>query len=282
MAGYDQSLLYHSIRIYDGTIARTENVGYRIGNSSRTVQHQIEKYYDTWDNFRFIPAERPTITMPKSNTKIVTVPGRKNPIDMTTYLTGHPTYGNRTGSWSFLTDNDWVDSHGGWIAYDKMLRGLFNGHVAKISLRDDPSYFYAGELTMGQWNTGDSRSSVSITYNLYPYKKSHTSSMELWEWDDFDFQDGVIQYLKDLQVSESRIVNIIGSPERISPHIQASAQMYVDKRINDTWITYGYAPTQDITGNKSVIPRLVIEDGVNQIRFRGTGTVSIDYRRGLL
>jgi hypothetical protein len=214
---------------------------------------------------------------------LVTIPGRKNPIDMTTYLTGHPTYGNRTGSWSFLTDNDWVKKYtGGWIALDKKLQNLFHGHIAKVVLRDDPLYFYAGELTLSQWATGSSQSSITISYNFYPYKKSHISSMDLWEWDDFDFEDDVIQYLKDLEVNGTRIVDVYGSPERISPHIQASSQILVDKYIGSSWVTYGYAPTESIIDNGSIIPRLIVNDGLNRFRFRGNGTISIDYRRGLL
>lgn len=283
MAVYDQSLLYHSIRIYDGTTEKPVDVNYRIGNVTTVIQRAAEKYYDTWNDFHLIPAERPTVALPTANTKMVSIPGRKNPIDLTTYLTGHPTFGNRNGSWTFLTDNDWVNSYtGGWIAFDKKLRGLFHGHIAKVVLRDDPLYFYAGELTMGQWATGNSQSSVTISYNFYPYKKSHVSSMELWEWDDFDFEEDYVQYLKDLEVNSSRIVNIYGSPERISPHIQASSNILVDKYVGSSWIAYGPAPTDSITGNNSVIPRLIIDDGLNKLRFRGNGTVSIDYRRGLL
>lgn len=283
MAEYDQSLLYHSIRIYDGTFS-SKNVKYRIGNTTTTVKDEVENYYDTWDDFHMIPSERPTVALPKANTKLVSIPGNSKPIDMTRYLTGHETFSNRSGSWSFITDPEYIEYNlGGWIAFDKQLRSLFHGRVAKVVLRDDPTYFYAGELTMGQWQTGTKYSTVRISYNLYPYKKAMTSSMDLWKWDDFSFKDGIIMYTKDLEVVTSRIITLYGGRERISPHISAgNSGLLIDKYENSNWIAYGSIPTASIAGAKSIIPRLIIDDGENKLRIRGNGTVTIDYRRGLL
>ena len=257
----DLSLQYHSLRIYD------------------TSSH----YYDTWNDFHLIPSERPIVALPKANTKLVSIPGRKTPIDMTTYLTGHPTYTNRQGSWTFYTDPEYVERNlGGLVAFDKRLRSLFHGHVSKVILRDDPSYFYIGELSMGQWKPEAAWSSVVISYNFYSYKKSITSSMDIWTFDDFDFRDGIIQYLVDMEINGLRTVNVYGSPERISPHISGTPNILVEKYENETWVSYGYVPTEEITSQNTIIPRLIIDDGVNRLRFRGNGTVTIDYRRGLL
>lgn len=282
MASSYKSLQVHSIRLYDGTY-KIENIPYRIGNDRTTIRFETENYYDTWDDFHLIPTARPILSLPTPNTKFVSIPGRKDPIDLTEYLTGHSTFGNRTGSWSFFTDVDYVEQRlGGWVAFDKRLRSLFHGHVGKIVLLDDPSYFYTGELTMGQWQTGDDRSTVTISYDLYPYKKDLSSTMELWKFDEFDFRDGVIMYLKDMEVNGSRDVKVYGSRERISPHISGSSGLVVYKYENKSWVNYGNVPTKSIASNDSIIPRLVIDYGENLLRFTGTGSVTIDYRRGLL
>lgn len=282
MASSYKSLQVHSIRLYDGTY-KIENIPYRIGNDRTTIRFETENYYDTWDDFHLIPTARPILSLPTPNTKFVSIPGRKDPIDLTEYLTGHSTFGNRTGSWSFFTDVDYVEQRlGGWVAFDKRLRSLFHGHVGKIVLLDDPSYFYTGELTMGQWQTGDDRSTVTISYDLYPYKKDLSSTMELWKFDEFDFRDGVIMYLKDMEVNGSRDVKVYGSRERISPHISGSSGLVIYKYENKSWVNYGNVPTKSIASNDSIIPRLVIDYGENLLRFTGTGSVTIDYRRGLL
>ena len=284
MAGYDEELSkqYHSLRFYYG-VYDTVNVNYRIGNSSRVIADESERFYDTWQDFRLIPTERPTVTLPKHNSKLISVPGRVTPLNFSNYLTGHPTFANRSGSWNFYCDNDYIAKKGGFVAYQKFIHECLHGRVRKIVLRDDPGYFYVGELTVGQLNPGQDRSTISISYNVYPYKKATISSMDMWKFDDFDFRDGVIQYLKDMTVDSSqRIVDVYGSPERISPHISGSSGMQIDKLENNNWVSYGNVPTDSIEKQSTIIPRLVIGEGVNRLRFRNNGTVTIDYRRGLL
>lgn len=271
----------NSIRLYYG-VYDYRNIPYRIGNNTTTVRDETERYYDTWDDFHLVPSERPTIPVPSPNTKMITIPGKKDPLDFSKFLTGHTTFGNLSGSFSFLTDNNFVQRNGGWMAFDKMLRRLIHGRVFKVALKEDPGYFYAGILTMGQWATGDDRSSVTISYNFHPYKKAMLSSMDMWKFDDFDFDDGVIQYLKDMPVNGTRIVKIFGSPERISPHITGTNGLTVAKKQGNTWVSFGQVPTASLDSPDSIIPRLIIDDGENQLRFDGNGSVTIDYRRGLL
>lgn len=281
MTDDELSLQYHSIRFYNGRYSQ-KNVSYRIGDTTTTVADRVERYYDTWIDFHLIPSDRPTVAIAPANTKLIAVPGRSTAIDFSEFLTGHPTYGNRSGSWSFVTDTDFVNAHGGWIAFEKQLKQIFHGHVFKVALRDDPSYFYAGEISLGQWSTGQSYSAIQMSYSFYPYKKDMYSSMDLWKWDDFDFKSGTISYTKDLEVSGTRNIKIIGSSERISPHISGSNGLTIRKQENGSWVNYGDVPTAAITSNKSIIPRFVIEEGVNNIRVTGNGTITIDYRRGLL
>lgn len=281
MVDDELSLQYHSIRLYDGTYTY-QNIPYRIGDNRTTVRDEVEHYYDTWKDFHLIPSTRPVVPVPQSKTKFVSIPGRSIPYDLSNYLTGHPTFGNRTGSWSFYTDTDFVDQNGGWVEFSRRLFNLFHGRVYKVVLLDDPSYFYYGELTMSPWSTGDSISTVSISFNFYPYKKALLSSMDMWKWDDFDFQDGVVTYLRDLEVSGSRIVDVYGSYERISPHISGSSGLLIDKYENLDWVSYGEVPVKAISSIDSIIPGLIIDEGRNQIRLRGNGTATIDYRRGLL
>ena len=282
MTNEEQSIAYHSIQIFVGTYY-VQRIPYRIGDDSTMIADETENHYDTWIDFHLIPTEMPTVALPNTNVKLVNIPGKAEPIDLTDYLTGHPTYSNRMGNWSFYTDQDYVDRQfGGWVAFDKHLRSLFHGRVLKVVLRDDPAYFYVGEISVQPIQPGDSRSVITLNYNFYPYKKSLTCSMELWKWDEFDFVDGTIEYMKDMSVSGTRLVDVIGSRERISPHISGSSGLQIDKYENSTWKNYGNVPTEPISSANSIIPRLVIEPGVNQLRFRGNGTVTIDYRRGML
>ena len=284
MSAYDDVLSkqYHSLRIYTGEYSSVRSVNYRIGNTSQTIQVQEEKYVDTWTDWHLIPTDRPTVALPSANTKLIAIPGKRNPLDFSNYLTGHPTFGNRSGSWSFLTDNDWVDRKGGWVAFEKILRDKLHGRIRKVVLRDDPSYFYVGELSLGQWQPGESQSTITISYNFYPYKKALLSTMDMWTFDEFDFQDGYIQYIENLTVSSIGYIDVLGSKERISPHIAGTGDISIAKYENGAWVSYGKMYTGSIESANAIRPRLVIDEGVNRLRFTGNGTVTIDYRRGLL
>lgn len=276
---------YHSLRFYYG-VYDSVNVNYRIGDNTTVVHDEKERYYDTWTDFHLIPAERPTVALPNHNSKFINIPGRATPINMSSYLTGHSTFGNRSGSWTFLCDNDFVIKKGGFIAFQNDIHSKLHGRIRKVVLADDPGYFYVGELSVSPIQPGESRSSITISYNLYPYKKAVISSMDMWKFDDFDFQDGVIQYMKDLTtVNNQLVIKVYGSKERISPHISCtpvSGDMNIDKRENNTWISYGKISTEAIDSPATVIPRFVIGDGITDIRISGNGKVTIDYRRGLL
>jgi len=287
MTDEELSKQYHSLRIYDGTYS-TKTTSYTVGGETTRVKRKIWKYYDTWIDFHLIPLARPTLPVPSPNAKLVAVPGRTDPIDLTTYLTGSVTYKNRTGSIQFATDVDFVEEKlGGWVEFDKKLNSLFHGKVVRFCLQDDPAWFYAGYIQVAQWQTGQSFSTVTLNYDVYPFKKDMNCSVEMWLWDSFSFDDGIICYLNNITVDGSFDATVIGSTEKIAPRFAATntdsaSPMIVYKYENKKWVSYGNVPTSSITSKSAIIPRLIIDNGVNKLRFKGNGTVTMDYRRGML
>lgn len=280
----DLSLQYHSLRLYRGAYWSHRDIPYRIGNEATIIQDREERYYDTWEDFHLIPNERPTVTLPKANQKLVSIPGKSLPIDLTNNLTGYSSFGNRSGSWSFYTDNDFVNAYaGGWEAFDKNIRDKIHGRTFKVQLRDDSRYFYYGELSVGQWSTGESFSTVTISYNFYPFKKSMLSTMDFWKFDEFNFQEDIIMFGKGLAVDGIRMFKLYGGRERISPHISSEAPgLVIYKWEKSAWKNYGDVPIQPLRDAGSIVPGLAIDEGYNLLKFEGRGTVTIDYRRGLL
>jgi len=72
---------------------------------SITFTNRLKEKRNTYDNWCLIPTSRPTIALPGINTKFVTVPGRSDPIDLSTYLTGQVVKTARSGNFEFLVDN---------------------------------------------------------------------------------------------------------------------------------------------------------------------------------
>lgn len=146
--------------------------------------------HNTWKDWHLIPASRPVVNPPPPNTKDFTVPGRNGKIDISTILTGYMTYQNRTGSWDFIVDhNQWHS----WEAAYTCIMGHIHGESLKCILDDDPGYYYEGLFSVSGWKSDKDWSTITINYDLYPYKKDLQTSMEPWLWDPFSFETGVIR-----------------------------------------------------------------------------------------
>ena len=62
----------------------------------------------------------------------------------------------------------------------------------QIILEDELPYYYQGYLDVDQWKSDQYYSTITINYDLHPFKRMVRSSIEPWLWDPFDFKYGVI------------------------------------------------------------------------------------------
>jgi len=135
---------------------------------------------NTWTDWHLIPTVRPFVTLPTVNEKVVEIPGRNGVIDLTTFLTNSPTYGNRKGSWEFYIANpyflysdkrfianatNWSD----WSTAYRTIASYCNGKQRSVVLEDDPGYSYYGRLRVS-FTPDASYSKIVINYDLEPYK----------------------------------------------------------------------------------------------------------------
>ena len=170
---YDGS---HTILFTDGSTAvnRTTGMTELIGAN-------------TWDTWHLIPTKRPSVAPPEPVIKKVQIPGRNGQLDFSTYLTGKTVYGERTGSWEFVVDND----HEDWTTIRDKMAEYLHGKRMSCVLNDDPNYLYTGRFTVSNWDSGANNSRISISYVLYPYKvnwRAADMASANWLWDPFNFE----------------------------------------------------------------------------------------------
>lgn len=147
---------------------------------------------NTWDDWRLIPSSRPSIAHPTIVTKFVEIPGANGMLDLTTYLTGKPVYGQRQGSLNFYVSNGFED----WETIRGRIVRTLHGQRMKMRLMDDPKYYYEGRFTVGQWESGASNSSISISYQLEPYKMMISlEGSDPVLWDPFNFETDYDYYV---------------------------------------------------------------------------------------
>lgn len=140
---------------------------------------------NTWEDWHLIPSSKPSIAAPSVVTKFVEIPGADGMLDLSDYLTGRPTYGQRQGSISFYSANRGEINES---IHEDMMKVL-HGKKIKMRLMSDPAYYYEGRFSVGPIESGSSYSGVTITYQLDPYKIRITEEgFEPVVWDTFNFE----------------------------------------------------------------------------------------------
>jgi hypothetical protein len=239
---------------------------------------------NTWNTWAMAPRSRPFVNAPQIKESYVDVPGADGSLDYTEALTGRVNYANRTGSWEFIIDNVWK-----WHqVYSDILTRLHGKKFNKIVLTDDPEYYWKGRITVsGNFGTRD-YSSVTLSYNLEPYKypinKTTTPS---WKWNDlfgtkirFGPFNVFGEVYKDIHndMDKSVVANIICSaPMKLYPctHHDLGEPGLYELLVNGT---EGYDNIKvDLQAGSNYF---TLTPGRNALFFVGNGTIRVDYERG--
>lgn len=130
------------------------------------AQRTFETVANTWTDWHLIPSSRPIVAQPAVTVKMVEIPGSDTPLDLTDYLAGKPQLGLRTGSFTFIIDN----GHENVEEIRKKMVSKLHGKRLQMRLMDDPDYFYDGRFTVGNFESGETNTTVTIGYQLNPYK----------------------------------------------------------------------------------------------------------------
>lgn len=249
----------------------------------------IKNYYaqkNTWDDWHLIPTSRPVINPPTVKTKEIEIPGSDDVIDLTESLKGYPIYGNREGSLEFIVENGHEEWH---LIYSEILNFL-NGQYMKVILEDDLAHYYEGRFSVNEWKSDPHWSVITIDYNLKPYKLAVHRSIEDWEWDPFDFEDGIIQqdFFYDIEVNSDSFatrnysnVQLVGRKPVCPSFGVTSSEGITIKLYNEE---LGISVTKTFENGWTKDPDFIFSnismDNYLLVSFKGYGKVSIDFRSG--
>lgn len=121
---------------------------------------------NTWDNWHLVPMTRPVINPPSKKTTFVDIPGVDGRLDLSEVVSGKPVYNNRTGSIEFMVQNGFKP----WSEMYSIVMNAVHGKYMTVRLDDDPEWSYYGYITVSSWKTTDHYSTITIDYDLEPYK----------------------------------------------------------------------------------------------------------------
>lgn len=207
---------------------------------------------------------------PEAKTYEQDVPGADGTLDLTEAMTsGDVKYKNRPLSLEFeVEDKDFYR----WSVLISEIANYLSGQRMKITLDNDPYFYYIGRLSIDVEKTEKSESKLVISGDVEPYKYELYSSIEDWVWDTFSFETGIIREYKDMQVEGSYKLFIPGLRKRIVPVIDCSVPMQVSHE----------GKTYELKAGKNKVFDIWLGEGGNILVFMGTGQVSVEYRGGSL
>lgn len=205
---------------------------------------------------------------PEPKTNIIDIPGADGQIDITESLSGRTLYNNRAITMEFGRGLE----KSAWPTMYSKIQSLFHGKQVKVIFDDDTEYYYLGRATVSDYARTQMLGTLTITVSAEPYKYEMFGGLDDWLWDPFNFQTGIIRSYKNIVVSGTRNVRIFGRDKITVPIIISNASMTV--------IFKGH--TYNLVAGNNKIYDIEIVEGDNTLTFAGTGTISIDYRGGIL
>lgn len=217
---------------------------------------------NTYEEWGLVPTSRPLIVPPKVKSTYVDLPGSHGVLDYTSFLLSEPPYGQREGSWEFC-----LRPGNNWSSVYSSIMNYLHGERHTVILEDDPDFLYTGRLTVNDWRSDENYSTITIDYNLDPYKYSIEDSAETdWQWNDL-FQD-VVRYGR-FTVSGSKYRNFINRGQKVAiPTFTCTAPVTVLFK----------EETYNLVAGKNYNASLALSPGDNEMYFTGNADVVASYR----
>lgn len=220
------------------------------------------------ERFKAVLTDRHCVQPPVPKTIFQDIPGADGAEDLSTTLTGRPIYERRQITMNFQGDLPANQ----WPGILSEIMGEFHGKQGKIIFGDDEAYYYLGRMEVSNYERARTWGKFTITANAEPYKYELLSSLEPWKWGPFSFRTGVIRNYGNLAVNGPRTLDIPGTERWVVPvfHTKGTIQVSFEGK------------TYQLETGTSKIYAIAIKPGINRFQFSGTGTVSVEYRGGML
>lgn len=219
----------------------------------------------SWNDFGMILSSK-EISPPQVQKNELKIPVRDGSIDLTTAITDAVKYYDRKITLNFTV----IESK--WESTMSQVMEYLHGQRMQIILDDDSAFYYVGRVEVNKWTSKKRIGTIVIECTVEPFKYDILSSAVDWEWDIFDFEEGIINETGGLIVNGTTTITLICRKKRMFPTFTASANMTVTFEGETFNLTKGTQKVYDI----------FLVEGNNELTFKGNGTVTIDYVGGSL
>lgn len=218
-------------------------------------------------DFGLVMTEK-VISPPVPKVKKVDVPMRDGAVDLTHALSDEVMFENRMLLLTFAV----TDPVHTWAAKISEIENYLHGKNMQIIFDDDKAFYYYGRVSVNKWTSNCTIGTLVLECDVDPYKYDLLPSDVDWEWDIFDFENGIINEMGELIVNGNITVTLICRRKRMYPTITASTPLIMEYKGESYRLVPGSQKFYD----------LFLCEGENVLTFKGHGTVSINYIGGSL
>lgn len=227
------------------------------------VQFAEKRSYADWG----LKLESINLSFPEAKVEQIDIPGANGILDLSE-VNGQICYKNRTLALGFSLMDDYVE----WHDLSSQIARVLHGKAIRCILPDDPNYYYDGRFSLQTSKDNDVNADFVIVGDVYPFKLECYTAAEDWLWDPFSFEHGIIRAYNGISVSGEETLKIVGSDMPVVPEITCSETMNVEFENQTFQLAKGTNKNYDV----------ILKEGENIMKFTGNGTVTIDFRGGIL
>ena len=202
--------------------------------------------YHSYNDFQLLLTGK-TIGAPSPKTEIVDIPGGDGVLDFTEFF-GGVKYNNRKLSFEFST----IVPRSQFMDLFSAVQNALNGQKMRIILDEDPTWFYAGRVTVSEWKAEKNIGKLTIDCDCEPYKQSISTTTV------------------SKTVSSNAIIALDNDKMPTIPIITTTAEFLIS-----------FGGYNDVSSAGTfAIPELELLEGTNQVYVEGNGNISFTYRKG--
>lgn len=244
-----------------------------IGYGVKIIVENTNKEFHSLKDWGLVIGNNNYIGSPVQETNYVTIPGASSRLDLSEAITGSPVFVSR----EINVKLGGVRPRMNWDNTISELRNAIEGKIVKLIFDNDIGFYWRGRCTLTGYDRARSVGTINLKIAVAePYKYEIFSSMELWKWDSFNFINGVIRYLGQMDIDNTEIVIPKGNMEAVPvfriDSITSEALFVTVNGITYTLaVGYNRFPQIKVAGTDEVV-----------LTFVGTGTGAIEYRGGSL
>lgn len=192
---------------------------------------------------------------PTYKQNLVEVPGRSEPLDLSTALTdGEPTYSSRTLVATFES------SEGNRLAREARISQMMNaldGYRMNIELPDDTEHYIAGRVSVKRLYNDEAHASVQVTVVCDPWKYSKIET--------------VVNLQATTEAQQAVLVNL--GRRGVVPVLEVTG--------SNVLLVFG-AASWALSAGMYALPDIYLTYGEHTLTYSGTGALTFTYREAIL